>query len=240
MSEQYQLTLGLETHVMATQQGILDPQHVKMSISAWRAGMAHLRLINNLYDVVLADMIGIGERTFGAAKVEEELKQLEFPYGDVTHARQILAIPADLRQRYRLRGEHFAAMEQGVREAKIETDEDKREFITKWAELAVEHSLTPNELKKSIALGKLVTSQKQRELMGRDTGLRTIQGLMIGFRQWRRQVGQMESWPVERLLQIKEECAEIYEFTQLLDQRIAEETAKPVTEKTVAPKKAKA
>lgn len=214
------LVIGETLSLVVTPQGIRDIDQLRLNEAQLIAALGQMRVVRDRWHVLMADYLYISNRTFGRERTTEIIAQMHFNYGDILHAEAIMEVaPAVRHQLSSLCGEHFVALYQGAEEHKVPAAE-REEFYLKWGRVAEAHNLAPHELKKSVFAQKIITSERQRSLMGRDTGIRTVQGISMAIRQWERQAAGWRDWDTERLIELREEAAPIVEFAMELEEEI--------------------
>ncbi|MDR0532519.1 MAG: hypothetical protein LBH01_01035 [Verrucomicrobiales bacterium] len=181
--------VGRGQRLQITDRGIVF--NGKMSLDQWRDLLASLQQVKNRFHVYLADAIVYGREHFGERKVGEILDQMQFDYADCSRAMHIGQIELDLRLP-ELTAEHLCVLGMEL--------QNNRKMQAKWVKLALQHGLTPLELRKSIQAGKVLRQEAVDELSGRDAGITTIEGVRFSFDRWKKQVGGEEAvlgWDVE-------------------------------------------
>jgi hypothetical protein len=176
--QQARVGVGVGRRMQLTARGIVF--NGKMTFEQWREALVMLRQVKDRYHIYLADVLGYGRANFGEARVEEALGQLEFDYAECAKAMHIGQIELNLRLP-ELNAEHFCVLGMELK------DDPKAQ--AKWVKLAVQHALTPLELRKSIQAGGVIKQDKVNALSGRDAGISTIEGVRFSFDRWEKQVG---------------------------------------------------
>lgn len=177
----------------------------------WLTTLQRLRTIKSAYHNVLADMVSYGRTHFGATFVNQSIEQLEFAFDDINHAESIAHVPRLLRQAFPLTSEHYYVL--GL---KFPTDHQSQEL---WAGRAIEHKLSPHNLKRSIESDRILTDESLRQLTGSGSGLPILQGIALPFSRWSSTVGGIEkvkTWAPEKIASVLLELTPIVEFALTL------------------------
>jgi hypothetical protein len=185
-----------DSHVVTLSSTSLD-FHGDMSVDRWREIMRALKIWKTASTVWLADAITYGRRKFGQEEVEATLSQMEFDLVDAQRAVGIASLSREARPG--LSSEQLWVM------AKAKLTEAEQ---LKWADLALKNDLSANLLEKSIAAGKVITTEQSSRNSGRGSGLVTVQGIRQLFDTWHRKVSEIEpiaEWPEERQRDVFEE-----------------------------------
>lgn len=182
-----------------------------VSYDQWREVLRVAKTIKRKAAIMVADCIGFGVPKWGADKVDQALEQLEFEATMVKAAIAINSVPKTLRFD-NLEGEHYVELSK----AKLD-----KKAAQRWARIASEQSLTPTQLRFSIAEGEVVdrTVAKQQS-----TGIYTIHGIRQEFDVWARRVGGLEgvkAMDLDHQTEIMEELAAICDFGLELNNHIA-------------------
>lgn len=180
-----------------------------LSKEQWREILKTLKLAESKSRIWLADCIEFGRKRWGAEAVELELAQLEFDLPMVRSALTITEIPITIRYP-NLDSEHYIELSK-VRDKKAQA---------KWAKIASEQSLTPAQLRFSIAAGEVVDTDHSRQLK---TGVVTIQGIRQSFDLWFKRVGGADGvlkMDQEHQEEILEELDTIVEFALYLRKEV--------------------
>jgi len=130
----------------------------------------------------LADLLREGRAQLGEARVTQLLEQLEFSHADVLVAERIARTSIDERMASTLSNRHFEVL------GAIKDDKERRY----WQAQAEEVKLSPHELAKSIAAGRIVREAEIKLLQGGDSGLPNVQSVAIEFGRWFKQIGGEE------------------------------------------------
>ena len=167
--------------------------HRDLTQEEWSITLSRLRIVKETYHTALADLLNYGRTQFGSDFVETQITQLAFPFEDISHANSIGLTPLALREKWNLTSEHYYVL--GL---KFPTDGVSQEL---WAQRAHEHRLSPLALKRSIEKDTIITDIDLKQTVGQSSGVLTLQGLSLKFRQWKTQVGGTDhilNWPLDR------------------------------------------
>lgn len=150
-----------------------------LDAAQWREILTRLRTVKQTYQCYLADLIDYGNKHFGAEFVQGELRQLEFDLADVTHATAIGHTSLTLRNQRRLTSEHYYLLGRAFPDQPAQQDH--------WADLAIQHQLSPLALKRSLEAPDgpaVITDQQLADLSGRHSGQPVLHGVSLTVRQW--------------------------------------------------------
>lgn len=186
------------------------------SFEQWKEGLKIIKWIKKKADFAVSHYINFGVRKWGREMVNTALEQLELEATLVKAAIAINAIPQEFRFE-NLNGDHYVELSRA---------ELTREQAIRWVRIAHEQSLTPMQLRFSIAEGEVVdqTSAKQQ-----GTGVYTVHGIRQSFDIWARRVGGIEGvqgMDMDHKIEIMEELEAICEFGLALHHHILQEQNK--------------
>ena len=144
--------------------------------------LSGLKRVSEKYHLVLGSAVRYGNGRFGPDKVQEALRQMEFPHLDATRALAIGQLELSFSQTPKLEPDHYWVL------ASLCPDDPKKQAL--WAAAAEKHSLTALELKNSIAADKIVKDAQRAATSGRGSGqIGTFEAFELYFTQWERRMG---------------------------------------------------
>ena len=158
----------------------------EMTYEKWLDGMKLVKMAKNSLALWRADFVREGNRLFGKDRVNEAMVQLEFELHDARRAIAIASLDPSIRSS-ELDEHHYWVL---ARASKSGANAQR------WAEVAIKHKLTANQLMQSIAAGRVVTTAERSRAIGRGSGIATPHGIRQSFELWRNQVGKED--PIAR------------------------------------------
>ena len=168
----------------------------EMSVDQWREIMALWRTIKTSFHVGLADLVSYGRKRFGEEVVQETMEQLEFDLVDARQAVAISLLPFECRNLW-MRTEHYMVI--------ADADLKPKEAV-KWSGAAMDHSLSPAQLKLSIQAGKILKGGVLEN--GKNSGMANLPGFRQMFDVWWNRASEanpIEDWTPERQRQVFDE-----------------------------------
>lgn len=177
--------------------GAIFPE--KMPKERWYEMGRTLHHFKKASNLILADWLRYGTREYGPQFVEEAAEQLGFSFLERDEAVRMLCVRREL-QLLSLNSVHYAVV------SELE-DQDERE---KWLNSAVEHKLSPTELRDSIAAGKVIKWNPETSSKAKQGGIQTIHSLSIQAERWFKKVEEkepLENWPIDHLNEIEKQLA---------------------------------
>lgn len=182
-----------------------------MTQDQWTEYGSFLRRTKAMWHFFHADWLRFGRGKFGTDVVEATLNQLQFDFSDMERSSAIALLPEGSRLPGLTTAHHYVL---GVA---VDHEVIGADGVDKWLKLALEHNLSPAELKESIAAGKIV--RHEHESGSNRDGYLPIHGLGTMFERWRKTTSErvpLEKIPVEQKREILEEIRPIMEFGQKL------------------------
>lgn len=180
----------------------------------WQEYGRALKGLNDLGDLYRADWLKFGRKKFGPEVVKECADQLQFDYSSLDRSTAIALFPREKR-RESLKVEHYAAFGNS-----LHNEEIKEEDIDRWILLIEEENLSPAELIRSLAAGRVVRIQSQLP----QGGIATIQAVNSTFSRWLKTVetnSPIEKMDASTKAEIFEELKPIGEFFERLKAELA-------------------
>lgn len=155
----------------------------KLTLEEHKQVFSFLRTISSAQEFYLGDWIAECKGDYGEDSCNEIMAQAEFDFVRAMRAEKLAKIPRRLRNPRLTAAHHAAAL------PKL----DKQGEFAMLLDTAEKEDLTPNELKRSIRAGRIVTDEEIAKKCPSRVGFRTYHAVRFNFDMWLKSC-DVEKW----------------------------------------------